>query len=101
MPLLENILLVIVIVWVALNLASARSNARKGETVFLPAYSSTLVLSIMIVITIASGLSRLHLLWMFPLSFVLGIILLAIPFTATLIIGSVAILSWPLKNHKK
>ena len=101
MALLENILLTIVILWAVFNLAAIRYEARNGETVFLSALSSTLVLSLMIILTLTAGLSRFHLLWMFPLSFILGFLLLSIPFTASIIMASVAILAWPLKNKKQ
>jgi hypothetical protein len=66
---------VLAILWVLSQLVVTRRKLRTGQVVIPPLFAATLVF--LVVVTI--GASPLHLLWLFLLSFVLGLALLLFP----------------------
>lgn len=76
---LNTAILVVAIVWVIGQLLVTRRALRNGQVVIPPLFAATLVFLLCIIVTTVSGASPLHLLWLFLLSFVLGIALLLFP----------------------
>jgi len=70
---------VLAILWVLSQLVVTRRKLRTGQVVILPLFAATLVFLVCILVVVAIGASPLHLLWLFLLSFVLGLALLLFP----------------------
>jgi hypothetical protein len=70
---------VLAILWVLSQLVITRRKLRTGQVVILPLFAATLVFLVCILVVVAIGASSLHLLWLFLLSFVLGLALLFPP----------------------
>lgn len=70
---------VLAILWVLSQLVVTRRKLRTGQVVILPLFAATLVFLVCILVVAALGASPLHLLWLFLLSFVLGLALLLFP----------------------
>jgi hypothetical protein len=67
------------ILWVLSQLVVTRRKLRTGQVVIPPLFAATLVFLVCILVVAALGASPLHLLWLFLLSFVLGLALLLFP----------------------
>jgi hypothetical protein len=76
MAILSTVIVVVAIGWVIAQLLTTRRRLRNGEIVVPPLFAATLVFRLFILVVWAMGASSLHLLWLFPLSFVLGIYML-------------------------
>ena len=70
---------VLAILWVLSQLVVTRRKLRTGQVVIPPLFAATLVFLVCILVVVAIGASPLHLLWLFLLSFVLGLALLLFP----------------------
>ncbi len=79
MAILSTVIRVAAIIWVIAQLLTTRKRARQGEIVVPPLFAATLVFILFILVAWIMGASPLHLLWLFPLSFVLGIAVLLFP----------------------
>jgi membrane protein CcdC involved in cytochrome C biogenesis len=66
---------VLAILWVLSQLVITRRKLRTGQVVIPPLFAATLVFLVCILVVAALGASSLHLLWLFLLSFVLGLAL--------------------------
>jgi hypothetical protein len=65
--------------WVTSQLFVTRRRLRTGQVVIPPLFAAMLVFVLCILLIAAIGASPLHLLWLFLLSFVLGVALLVFP----------------------
>jgi hypothetical protein len=70
---------VLAIFWVLSQMVVTRRRLRTGQVVIPPLFAATLVFLLCILVVAALGASPLHLLWLFPLSFVLGLALVLFP----------------------
>jgi hypothetical protein len=70
---------VLAIVWVLSQMVVTRRRLRTGQVVIPALFAATLVFLLCILVVAALGASPLHLLWLFPLSFVLGLALVLFP----------------------
>jgi hypothetical protein len=70
---------VLAIGWVLSQMVVTRRRLRSGQVVIPPLFAATLVFLLCILVVAALGASPLHLLWLFLLSFVLGLALLLFP----------------------
>jgi hypothetical protein len=70
---------VLALLWVLSQLVVTRRKLRTGQVVIPPLFAATLVFLVCILVVAALGASPLHLLWLFLLSFVLGLALLLFP----------------------
>jgi hypothetical protein len=70
---------VLAILWVLSQLVVTRRKLRTGQVVIPPLFAATLVFLVCILVVVAIRASPLHLLWLFLLSFVLGLALLFPP----------------------
>jgi hypothetical protein len=76
---ISTVVFVLAIFWVLSQLVATRRKLRTGQVVIPPLFAATLVFLVGILVVAALGASPLHLLWLFPLSFVLGLALLLFP----------------------
>ena len=76
---IRTVVFVLAILWVLSQLVVTRRKLRTGQVVIPPLFAATLVFLVCILVVAALGASPLHLLWLFLLSFVLGLALLLFP----------------------
>ena len=79
MDIISTGVFVLAILWVLSQLLVTRRKLRTGQVVIPPLFAATLVFLVCILVVVAIGVSPLHLLWLFLLSFVLGLALLLFP----------------------
>ena len=79
MDIIRTVVFVLAILWVLSQLVVTRRKLRAGQVVIPPLFAATLVFLACILVVAALGASPLHLLWLFLLSFVLGLALLLFP----------------------
>ncbi len=88
---LNTLVLLAAIAWVVLQLRDTRRKLCSGDAVMIPQFAATLVFGLCIVAIVVFGLSALHLLWLFPLSFGLGLFMLffhvGVNFTMACLVG--------------
>ena len=85
--------MLVAIGWVIVQLLTTRRRLRSGETVVPPLFSATLMFLLFILVVWAMGASPLHLLWLFPLSFVLGVAILLFPAGQQLVMACLGLLA--------
>ena len=100
MNILSSLILGIALLWVGWQVLATRRALRQGEPVMPPALAATLVFALSIVLVVILGASPLHLLWLFPLSFLLGFMMLLFPLGVHLIMACLGLLAG-LKPHQK
>ena len=93
MTILSTVIMLVAIGWVIAQLLTTRRKLRSGEIVVPPLFAATLVFLLFILLVWAMGASPLHLLWLFPLSFVLGIAVLLFPVGQQLVMACVGLLA--------
>jgi hypothetical protein len=84
---------VLAILWVLSQLVVTHRKLRTGQVVILPLFTATLVFLVCILVVIAIGASPLHLLWLFLLSFVVGLALLLFPPGVKLMLACLGLLA--------
>jgi hypothetical protein len=93
MGIVTTIIVVVAITWVVWVLVAIRHQLRSGDIVVPPMFASTLLFGLGIVAVIALGASPLHLLWWFPLSVVLGVVVLMFPAGVTFTMACLGLLA--------
>jgi hypothetical protein len=84
MAMISQGVLVLAMVWTLWQLVHVRRQLRRGAIVVPPLVAATLVFALGIIVVIVTGVSPLHLLWWFPCSFIIGLVVLVFPLgTAT------------------
>lgn len=76
---LDTLVWVLAIGYVVWVMSATRYQLRTGRIVLPPLFAATLVFAAGILALWLLGVSPLHLLWWFPLSLVLGVVLLTVP----------------------
>ena len=92
MGIVEKLILAIAIVWTIWRIFDIRSKAINGEMIIPPFVASLLIFILFIISIIILGASPFHLLWLFPLSLLLGIVVLLFPFGRKFIMTFLTIL---------
>ena len=92
MELLEKVILAIAIVWTIWRIFDIRSKAINGEIIIPPFVASLLIFILFIVSIIILEVSPFHLLWLFPVSLLLGVLVLLFPFGRKFIMTFLTIL---------
>lgn len=97
---INTVIVVVAIAWVVGLLVAIRHQLRSGGIVVPPMFASTLLFALGIVAVIVLGASPLHLLWWFPLSFVLGVVVLTFPAGVTFTMACLGLLAGlkPMQN---
>ena len=93
MAILGTVIMVLAIGWVIVQLLTTRRRLRSGEIVVPPLFAATLVFVLFMLVVWAMGASPLHLLWLFPLSFVIGIAVLLFPAGQQLVMACLGLLA--------
>jgi hypothetical protein len=95
MIVLSNIVLIIAIIATLLQIVKIRNHAL-NEGIAIPIHIATvLIFSLCILGVVIFNLSPFHLLWMFPISLVLGIFLMLFPFFQKMTMIFLHILTMP------
>ena len=76
MAILNTVILLAAIAWSLSELIATRKKLRSGQAVKIPRFAATLVFILSIILILVFGASAFHLLWLFPLSAVIGATLL-------------------------
>jgi hypothetical protein len=97
----STLVLAVAITWTIGQILSVRAKLRNGSTVVPPFVASTFVFALFIVLVIVIGASPFHLLWLFPLSFVLGIVWLFFPVGTKLTLTFLVILAGLKSSHDR
>ncbi len=100
MAILSTVIRVAAIIWVIAQLLTTRRRVRQGEIVVPPLFAATLVFILFILVVWIMGASPLHLLWWFPLSFVLGIAVLLFPAGQLLVMACLGLLAGLKGRHE-
>ncbi len=99
MAILSTVIMLAAIGWVIVQLLITRRRLRNGEIDVPPLFAATLVFSLFIFVVWAMGASSLHLVWSFPLSFVLGIAVLLFPAGQLLVMACLGLLAGLIKGR--
>lgn len=99
MELFNSVVLGVAIVWVVWILFEMRQRLRTGAIVAPPMVASTLLFALGIIFVLVLGLSSLHLLWWFPVTFLLGIGVLTFPASVHFTMTCLALLAGPKHHH--
>ena len=75
------------IVWTLWQLVRVRRKLCRGDIVIPPLIAGTLVFALGIIAVIVAGLSPLHLVWWFPFSFMVGLVVLLFPMGTRLLLN--------------
>jgi hypothetical protein len=97
--LLNTLVLGVAIVWVIWILLDTRRRLRTGGVVLPPMFASTVLFALGIGVVLALGALPLHLLWWFPVTFVLGVVVLMFPTGVHLTMTGLALLAEPKSHH--
>ena len=100
MAILSTVIRVVAIIWVIAQLLTTRRRGRQGEIVVPPLLAATLVFILFILVVWIMGASPLHLVWLFPLSFVLGIAILFFPAGQRLVMACLGLLAGLKRRHE-
>ncbi len=98
---MSKLVLFFAIAWILWQALSTWRRVRSGGIVVPPLVAATFVFALFVGLILFSSASPLHLLWLFPLSFVLGIVLLFFPFGSKLILGFLAMLAKAQDNYER
>ena len=79
--------------WVLRRLVVTRRRVRTGQVIIPPLFAATLVFLLSLLGVLALGASPLHLVWLFPLSFVLGLALVMCPLGVNLTLACLSLLA--------
>jgi hypothetical protein len=97
--LFNSVVLGVAIVWVVWILFEMRQRLRTGGIVAPPMFASTLLFALGIIFVLVLSLSSLHLLWWFPVTFLLGIGVLTFPASVHFTMTCLALLAGPKHHH--
>ena len=100
MAIVKTIALGAALIWVAYVLLVTRYQLRNGGVVSPPMFVSTMLFALGMALMLVLGVSRLHLLWWFPVSAVLGVLLMAFPSWTTFNMACLGLLAGvkPMKD---
>ncbi len=100
MTIFSTMIMVAAIGWVVVQLLTTRTRLRNGEIVVPPLFAATLVFILFILVVWAMEASPFHLLWLFLLSFVLGIAVLLFPAGQQLVMACLGLLAGLKGRHE-
>jgi hypothetical protein len=90
---LNAVVLGAAVLWVLRQFVVTRRRLRTGQIIIPPLFAATLVFLLSILVVLALGASPLHLLWLFLLSFVLGLALVMFPLGVNLTLACLGLLA--------
>ena len=74
-----NSILALSIIWVLWQFIRTRRRAREGEIIVPPFFAALLIFSLCVIGVIALHISPFHFIWLLPVSYLLGTVLLLFP----------------------
>ena len=89
------------IVWTLWQLVRVRGQLRSGAIVVPPFVAATLVFALGIIVVIVTGVSPLHLLWWFPCSFIIGLVVLMFPLGTHLLLRFLVLLAGAMESSER
>ncbi len=98
MAILNAVILVAAIAWSVGELIATRKKLQSGQAVKIPRFAATLVFILSIILILVLELSAFHLLWLFPLSAIIGTTLLFFSAGQRLVMACLGLLAG-LKGH--
>jgi len=93
MAMISQGVFVLAIVWTLWQLVHVRQQLRRGAMVVPPLVAATLVFALGIIVVIVTGVSPLHLVWWFPCSFIIGLVVLVFPLGTHLLLRFLVLLA--------
>jgi hypothetical protein len=99
MAVMSTIVLVISVVGVLWFILNMRSHVRSGGIVFPFSVSATLLFSLCVVLVLLLRISALHLIWLFPVCFVVGFFILGVPIVRKIVFRFVEMLAYQKNNE--
>jgi hypothetical protein len=98
MAMISQGVFVLAIVWTLWQLVHVRRQLRSGAIVVPPMVAATLVFALGIIVVIVTGVSPLHLVWWFPCSFVIGLVVLVFPLGTHLLLRFLVLLAGSMES---
>ena len=92
--------LVLAMVWTLWQLVHVRRQLRRGAMVVPPLVAATLVFALGLIVVIVTGVSPLHLLWWFPCSFIMGLVVLVFPLGTHLLLRFLVLLAGSIESRE-
>jgi hypothetical protein len=92
--------LVLAIVWTLWQFVHVRRQLRRGAIVVPPLVAATLIFALGIIVVIVTGVSPLHLIWWFPCSFILGLVVLVFPLGTHLLLYFLVLLAESMESSE-
>ena len=79
MEVIGDSILALSIIWVLWQFIRTRRRGRKGEIIVPPFFAALLIFGLCVIGVIALRISPFHFIWLFPVSYLLGTVLLLFP----------------------
>ncbi len=95
MEIIGSSILALSIILVLWQLVRTRKRARNGEIIVPPFFSGLLIFSLFVLGVVIFGVSPLHLLWLFPVSYGIGTVLLFLPAVQKIVMTFLLMLANP------
>ena len=100
MALISQGVLVLAVRWTLWQLVHVRRQLRRGAIVVPPLVAATLVFALGVIVVLVTGVSSLHLLWWFPCSFIIGLVVLVYPLGTQLLLHFLVLLAGPIESNE-
>jgi len=100
MAMIRQGVFVLAIVWTLWQLVHVRRQLRRGAIVVPPLVAATLVFALGIIVVIVTGVSPLHLVWWFPCSFIIGLVVLVFPLGTHLLLRFLVLLAGSIESSE-
>ena len=101
MAIISQGVLVLAMVWTLWQLVRVRRQLRRGAIVVPPLMAATLVFALGIIVVIMTGVSPLHLLWWFPCSFIVGLVVLVFPLGTHLLLRFLVLFAGSMESSER
>jgi len=100
MAMISQGVLVLAMVWTLWQLVHVRRQLRRGAMVVPPLVAATLVFALGLIVVIVTGVSPLHLIWWFPCSFIMGLVVLVFPLGTRLLLRFLVLLAGSMESSE-
>jgi hypothetical protein len=74
-----NLIFVLSVIWIVWQFIRTRKRASKGEIIVPPFFAGLMLFSLCVICVIVFRISPFHCIWLFPVSYILGTVLLFFP----------------------
>ncbi len=100
MAMISQGVFVLAMVWTLWHLMHVRRQLRRGAIVVPPLVAATLIFALGIIVVIVTGVSPLHLVWWFPCSFIIGLVVLVFPLGTHLLLRFLVLLAGSMERSE-